>query len=223
MPALPTTRIAGVSDRIEPLLAAGGAPGRALVRELAQGRPWEVELGFGKGRYLLRRAAEDAAVRFLGIELVGEYFRLAARRRRRRGLSNLTLLQGDALYLLAAVLPRGFAAAVHAYFPDPWPKAKHHRRRLYDEQTVDLVLGLLRPGGRIFFASDHPEYGPVVAELLESRDELQVSRRERVWEDGPRTNYEAKYVAEGRSIVRVEGTLVGPVGEPCRSVLSAWG
>lgn len=218
---VPISRIADRGGEIEELLAAGDAPRRRLLRELGGGETWEVELGFGKGRYLLRRAAEGPARRFLGIEIVGEYFRLAARRARRRGLRNLTLLQGEALYLLCAVLPTGFASAVHAYFPDPWPKARHHRRRLYDVETVDLVLGLLRPGGRFFFASDHPEYGPAVAELLESRPELEVSRRDRVWDDGPRTNYEAKYVAEGRAIVRVEGVLVRPVAQPARSVLSA--
>jgi tRNA (guanine-N7-)-methyltransferase len=220
-PSVPITRIAHRGREIEELLTGGGRPHAELVHDLTAGDRWEVELGFGKGRYLLRRATEDAAVRFLGIEMVGEYFRLAARRSHRRSLRNLTLLQGEALYLLAAVLPAGFASAVHAYFPDPWPKVRHHRRRLYDRESVDLVLALLRPGGRILFASDHPQYGPEVAALLGARPELLVVRADRGWPDGARTNYEAKYVAEGRSIVRVEATLAGTVSEPARSVLAA--
>ncbi|HVS64202.1 MAG TPA: hypothetical protein VMT85_11950 [Thermoanaerobaculia bacterium] len=221
-PALvPPTRVTRGDGGIEELLAGGDERCARLLRELTSGALWEVELGFGKGRYLLRRAAEDPDLRFLGIEMVGDYFRLAARRARRRALRNLTLLQGEALYLLAAVLPREFASAVHAYFPDPWPKARHHRRRLYDRETIDLVLGLLRPRGRIFFASDHPQYGPEVAELLAGRCELEVAHHAGSWDDGPRTNYEAKYVAQGRPIVRLEATLIAPAGGPCRSVLSA--
>jgi tRNA (guanine-N7-)-methyltransferase len=218
---VPPTRVAGAGAAPEALFGDGAEPLRRLLAGLAEGE-WEVEIGFGKGRYLLRRAGEEPAVRFLGVELVGEYFRLAARRAARRGLDNLVLLQGEAQYLLATVLPRGFARAVHVYFPDPWPKGRHQRRRLFHEQTVDLVLGMLRPGGRLLFASDHPDYGPAVAELLESRTELAAHRRHEVWDDGPRTNYEAKYVEEGRSIVRVEAELIGAVPEPPVGVACAW-
>jgi tRNA (guanine-N7-)-methyltransferase len=169
---------------------------------------WEVEIGFGKGRYLLRRCQEDPDRRFLGIELAAEYHRLAVERARRRGLTNWAALRGDALYLLAAaILPAGFAAAVHIYFPDPWPKSRHHKRRLFEPETVDLVLGLLRPGGRLFFATDFLEYGELVAEILETCPGLRIERRDRPWDEGPRTNYEAKYEAEGRPILRLEGWL----------------
>ncbi len=186
--------------------------------------PWEVELGFGKGRFLLRRAAENPAGRFLGVELAAEYFRLAARRAARRGLGNLALLHGDALFLLSAVLPRGFAQAVHVYFPDPWPKSRHHKRRLFDPETVDLVLGLLRPAGRLYFATDFLEYGERVCAILAGYPGLE-QRRLPAWPDGPRTNYEAKYLAEGRPILRLEAmaasvaAVLHPAGE--QGVLSA--
>lgn len=170
---------------------------------------WEVEIGFGKGRYLLRRCLEDPQRRFLGIELVGEYHRLFVDRARRRGARNWVSLRGDALFLMSSVLPGGFAAAVHVYFPDPWPKSRHHKRRLFDPQTVDLVLGLLAPGGRLFFATDFLEYGELVAELLESHPGLEVRRRDRPWDEGPRTNYEAKYIVKGRPILRLQATLHG--------------
>ena len=109
--------------------------------------PWEVELGFGKGRFLLSRAAGEPERRFLGIEIAREYFALVAKRLARRGLVNLALLHGEALYLLSAGLPRRFASVVHVYFPDPWPKSRHLKRRLFSPASVDLVLGLLEPGG----------------------------------------------------------------------------
>jgi tRNA (guanine-N7-)-methyltransferase len=176
---------------------------RALDSLLPGGGPWQVELGFGKGRFLLRRAGETPGERFLGVELAAEYFRLAARRAARRGLGNLALAHGDALFLLAAVLPRGFARAVHVYFPDPWPKTRHHKRRLFDPETVDLVLGLLAPGGRLYFATDFLEYGERVSEILAGYPGLE-QRRLPAWPEGPRTNYEAKYVEQGRPILRLE-------------------
>ncbi|HEX2224296.1 MAG TPA: hypothetical protein VHN15_08825, partial [Thermoanaerobaculia bacterium] len=104
--------------------------------------PWEVEIGFGKGRYLLRRCQESPERRFLGIELIGEYQRLFVDRARRRNVFNWVALRGEAQYLASAVLPAGFADVLHIYFPDPWPKSRHHKRRLFDPESVDLVLGL---------------------------------------------------------------------------------
>jgi tRNA (guanine-N7-)-methyltransferase len=179
--------------------------------ELVPGRgAWEVELGFGKGRFLLARAAAAPERRLVGVEVAAEYYRRVVRAARRRGLENLLLLRGEALFLLAAVLPRGFAAAVHVYFPDPWPKSRHQKRRLFDPESVDLVLGLLGPGGRLSFATDHLEYGGEVEELLRSCPGLEVARRAAPWPEGARTNYEAKYLAEGRPILRLEATLLRP-------------
>lgn len=190
-------------------IAEGGAPLR--LDELVPGAtsgdtPWEVEIGFGKGRYLLSRCTTEPERRFLGIEVVGYYQQLFVERARRRGAANWLALRGEALYLLSAVLPAGFAAAVHVYFPDPWPKTRHQRRRLFDAQSVDLVIGLLRPGGRLSFATDFLEYGEKVADLLAGYPGLELRRRDGIWDEGPRTNYEAKYEREGRPILRLEGT-----------------
>lgn len=164
---------------------------------------WEVELGFGKGRYLLQESLAHPERRYLGIELVSKYYRLLQRRARSHGAENLVVVRGEALYLLASVLPRAFARAVHVYFPDPWPKARHHKRRLFDPETVDLVLGLLRPGGALYFATDFIEYGEVVVEILQSFPGLRVDLHPAPWPDGARTNYEAKYIEEGRPILRL--------------------
>lgn len=164
---------------------------------------WEVELGFGKGRYLLQQALAHPERRYLGIELVSKYYRMLQRRAQSHGAENLAVARGEALYLLASVLPRGFARAAHVYFPDPWPKARHHKRRLFDPETVDLVLGLLGPGGILCFATDFIEYGEVVVEILQSFPGLQVDLHPEPWPDGARTNYEAKYIEEGRPILRL--------------------
>jgi len=79
---------------------------------------WEVEIGFGKGRYLLRRCQEDPDRRFLGMEVAAEYFGMFVEKARRRRLANWIALRGDALALISAVLPHGFASAVHVYYRD---------------------------------------------------------------------------------------------------------
>jgi len=191
---------------LEPL----GEGSRALAALVPGEGPWELEIGFGKGRFLLARGAAAPERRFLGLEVAGEYFRLAADRLARRRLPNVALIHAEALYALSALLPRGFARTVHVYFPDPWPKARHQRRRLFSPASLDLVLGVLEPGGRLLFATDHLDYGAEVAAILEAHPVLAVERRRAPWPGGPRTNYEAKYVAEGRPILRLEVELVGP-------------
>jgi tRNA (guanine-N7-)-methyltransferase len=194
--------------------AAATAPvADSLSAEMASGGPWEVELGFGKGRYLLARAAAEPLVSFLGIEVVGEFFRLAAGRAARRGLDNVVLVQAEALYALDALLPRGFARALHVYFPDPWPKPRQKKRRLFEVDTVDLLLGVLRPEGKLHFASDHLAYAERVLEVLSTHPALRVEVVEGPWDDGARTNYEAKYMTEGRPIRRLIATLRG--AGPC--------
>ncbi len=169
---------------------------------------WEVEVGFGKGRYLLASALEQPSRRFLGVELVSKYYRMLRDRARRDGASNLLLVRGEALYLLSAVLPRAFASRLHVYFPDPWPKSRHHKRRLFDPETLDLVLGVLRPGGELCFATDFIEYGQRVGEILDGYPGLSVETLQAPWPDGARTNYEAKYMDEGRPILRLSASLV---------------
>lgn len=168
---------------------------------------WELEIGFGKGRYLLERAAMDPAVRFLGIELVSKYYRRVRDRAAKRGLDNVLLMRGEAQYLISAALPRAFARVVHVYFPDPWPKDRHHKRRLFEAGSVDLVLGVLQRGGSLLFATDALEYGELVRGLLESHGGLEVEPHESGWPEGARTNYEAKYLAEQRPILRLAARL----------------
>lgn len=201
--------------RLLPIYSLADADGEVHAEALRQGAavfhpsqvlsgdgPWEVEIGYGKGRYLLEQARARPDERFLGIEVVSKYFKMLRRRARHWGAENLLNVRGEALYLLGALLPRGFARRLHVYFPDPWPKAKHHRRRLFDHETVDLVLGALAPGGELCFATDFLDYGELVMELLESHPDLEVEPLHDPWPDGARTNYEAKYMEEGRPILR---------------------
>ncbi len=213
---------------VQPTLLWDGRAETDLVRErsplprerlAAGGKPLEIELGFGKGRFLLGRAEAREDQAFLGIEVASKYYRLARGRAARRGLSNLTLIRGEAIFLMSTTLAPGLASVVHVYHPDPWPKDRHHKRRLFDPETVDLVIGLLEPGGRLCFGTDFLDYGELVSELLASHPGVDVVGVD-AWPEGPRTNYEAKFVALGQPIVRLiatrrsaaAGDLIHPAG-----------
>ena len=208
--------------RLKALFTAGGrhwtlrdVSQPLVLDELLPGSgAWEVEIGFGKGRYLLRSGLEQPERRFLGIEVVSKYYSMLAKRARRQGADNLLLIRGEALYLLSAVLPKGFASRAHVYFPDPWPKSKHHKRRLFDPETLDLVLGVLRPGAELCFATDFIDYGERVREILTSTPDLLVEPLTDPWPDGARTNYEAKYMIEGRPIIRLRARLREGIERP---------
>ena len=160
---------------------------------------------------MLTRAAAEPERGFIGIESAAEYYGFVRRRARRLELDNVIALCGEAVYLIATCFVRGRAEAVHVYFPDPWPKSRHHRRRLMEVENLDVVLGLLRPGGKLYFATDHQEYGVAASALLLSHPELSVEVLAGPWSEGPRTNYEIKYEREGRPIRRLVATLVpGP-------------
>ncbi len=148
----------------------------------ARPRDWEVEIGFGKGRYLLDRARADPECGFLGIEVASKYYRRVRDRGKRDHLGNLILVRGEARYLLAAVLPAAFARSVHVYFPDPWPKSRHQGRRLLDPESLDLVLRLLKPHGVLSFATDYIEYGELVSELLRLHPALEVDDAHELWQ-----------------------------------------
>lgn len=195
--------------------------------------PWEVELGFGKGRHLLRSAQEASASgsearRYLGLEVASKYYRWVRDRATRRALENVLLIRGEAEYLLITALPPGFADVLHVYFPDPWPKSRHQERRLLGAASIDLMVDLLRPGGRLCFATDYLDYGEEVAGLLLDHPALTGRRLTEPWPEGPRTNYEAKYMREGRPILRLDAErrpataedLLHPLGRG--AVVCAW-
>lgn len=209
-PAAEAARVARGSMRPLRIWMGGAAPGAGeptlaeLETTLERRRgALEIEIGFGKGRHLLARAAADPASTFVGIESAPLYWEATTRRAARRGLDNLITICGDALYVLAVCLERECARAVHVYFPDPWPKTRHHRRRLLDVSTVDLVIGALVPGGALYFATDHAEYGAAVEEVLGRYAAVTVERLDGRWPDGERTHYETKYEREGRPILRL--------------------
>lgn len=162
--------------------------------------PLEVEVGSGKARFLVEAAAREPRHDFLGLELSLAYYRICRDRVARAGLANARVLRADGRRFVETLSP-GSVRAFHAYFPDPWPKKRQRKRRLFDAVSLEVFASRLEPGGILRIATDHPEYGSRLAPLLASVPSLETLPWDRLPEP-PATHYELKYRAEGRPIWR---------------------
>ncbi len=170
-----------------------------LVSMFGNTRPVEIEIGIGKGRFLIDAAKRDSNSNFLGIEWAIKYLRIAHKRTLNANLSNIRFLRADAREFVEFFLPSNSVQAYHIYFPDPWPKKRHHKRRLINAEFRVEVERTLCAGGRVWLATDHQDYFEVIMEVFE--DSLILEPVEMAWE-GTRTNYERKYMDEGKLIFR---------------------
>ena len=171
-----------------------------LESQFGNSHPVELELGIGKGRFLLDAALQHPEVNYIGVEQAAKYLRLAHARALRRGCINLRLVHGDAREFVEFFLAGASVRAVHVYFPDPWPKKRHHKRRLLDDAFLAEAERVLQPGGRLWLATDHDGYFESILEVLDRfRDVLEPV--EAAWE-GVSTNYEDKFVGQGKAIHR---------------------
>jgi tRNA (guanine-N7-)-methyltransferase len=118
----------------------------------------EVEIGSGKGLFLLAASQSQAERDFIGIEIAKKYAHYAAARLAKAGLNNGKVISGDALGLFREWFPDASLAAVHVYFPDPWWKARHKKRRVLNENFLRDVERTLAVGGRLHFWTDVEEY-----------------------------------------------------------------
>ena len=120
--------------------------------------PLEVEIGSGKGLFLLRGAKQFPEHDFLGLEVAGKYARFAAARLAKAGVPNARVAHGDAMMVVCELLPEASVQAVHVYFPDPWWKKRHHKRRIMNDRILGRIDLVLAPGGRLHFWTDVAEY-----------------------------------------------------------------
>src|ERR1043166_3086963 len=121
-------------------------------------RPLEVELGSGDGSFLAEYAASHPEQNFIGVERLLGRIRKMARKGERAKLTNLRGIRIESSYFLEYLLPPHSVAALHIYFPDPWPKRKHQRHRLINERFPTLAHQALAPGGRVYLRTDDREY-----------------------------------------------------------------
>ncbi|MGB2569115.1 tRNA (guanosine(46)-N7)-methyltransferase TrmB [Micromonospora citrea] len=136
-----------------------------------RGAPVVLEIGSGMGDATASMAAADPDRDYLAVEVhtpgIGNLLELV----QRHGLGNVRVARGDALDLVRA-MPEGCLDAVHVYFPDPWPKARHHKRRIIQPRHVALLRSRLRPGGTLHCATDWAEYAESMRDTLTADPEL---------------------------------------------------
>jgi tRNA (guanine-N7-)-methyltransferase len=118
----------------------------------------ELELGAGDGSFLLKYSGLHPERNFIGVERLLGRLRKIDRKGRRLGLTNLRALRLEASYVLEWMIQPGSLAALHVYFPDPWPKRRHWRRRLVNERFVELAARALKPGGHFHVRTDDAPY-----------------------------------------------------------------
>jgi tRNA (guanine-N7-)-methyltransferase len=169
-------------------------------------RPVEVEIGFGKGLFLLTEATSRPAVNFVGVEIARKYQLFAATRMAKRGLTNVRLAKADARLFLRDGVPSESCQAVHVYFPDPWWKKRHLRRRVFTLEFAAQCERVLRPAGCLHLATDVAEYFSVMVAAISSATRLKQlptpGGKAPAHDMDYLTNFERKSAKAGRPISR---------------------
>ena len=136
-------------------------------------QPLEIEVGTGKGLFLRNASGQTPAHNFLGIEIAFKYARYAGYKLAKEGRTNAVMFHGDGQKIFRETVPSESLEAVHVYFPDPWWKARHHRRRLMNEEFCQQIERVLRVGGRLHFWTDVQDYYEMAVETLHAHTKLE--------------------------------------------------
>ena len=176
-------------DYDEELLRFGALFGRSA--------PVVLEIGFGNGETLVQQAGEHPDLDFLGIEVhepgIGHCL-LAARD---AGIANLRLIRHDAMEVLVAMIPPASLARVNLYFPDPWPKKRHHKRRIVQPRFLDLVADRLSAGGSLHVATDWENYAEHIEAAVRESGRFECAERRVHSGDDPLDRPETKFERRG--------------------------
>ena len=167
-----------------------------------------VEIGCGKGTFLLSQAQAQPDCDFLGIEWAKKYYRHAVDRIGRWGLTNVRIIRTDAAQFIAHCLGDDSVGCFHVYFPDPWPKKRHHKRRILSPANAEQLLRCLKTGGTIRIATDHAGYfqhiQAVLHACLPSLEQTDFTPAAGTAEgEYTGTNFERKYLEEQRPIYTI--------------------
>jgi tRNA (guanine-N7-)-methyltransferase len=172
----------------------------------ANHNPVEIEVGFGKGLFLLNAGQARPERNFFGIEIERKYALMTATRLAKRGLANVKVTCCDARWFLKAHVGAGAVAAVHVYFPDPWWKYRHRKRRLFTEEFACQCVRVLAGGGHLHLATDVRDYFAETLQILRRFEPLTPvpppEAAAPTHDMDYLTNFERKYRREQRAVYR---------------------
>ena len=179
-----------------------------FVRIFGRSAPLHIEIGAGKGTFLLSQAKAQPGDNFLGIEWARRYYRYAVDRIGRWGLTNVRIIRADAAAFLADSVPDDCVDCFHIYFPDPWPKKRHNKRRLICPANVEHLIRCLKSAGQLRIATDHADYFEQIRTVLAAR-ENELKEIDFIRPAGAETgewagtNFERKYAKDQRPIYTI--------------------
>jgi tRNA (guanine-N7-)-methyltransferase len=172
-----------------------------LAQIFPKSQPLEVELGCGDASFLVEYARQNPGRNFIGVErLLGRISKLE-KKGRRAELQNLRGVRIESSYFLQYLLPPNSASALHIYFPDPWPKKRHRKHRLINEDFPALARAALVPGGKIYLRTDDADYFAQMVEVFGGSGEFQKIETP-VELAGLPTDFEMEFNARGIKTLR---------------------
>ena len=164
-------------------------------------QPLEIELGCGDASFLVEYARRHPDRNFIGVERLLGRLRKLDRKGSRAGLTNLRGVQIESFYFLQYLLPRHSAAALHIYFPDPWPKKKHRKNRLINVSFPHLARAALAPDGLVYLRTDDADYFAQMTEVFGGSTEFRAVETPAGLADLP-TDFEREFHARGIRTLR---------------------
>jgi tRNA (guanine-N7-)-methyltransferase len=179
-----------------------------FVRIFGRSGPVHIEIGSGKGTFLLGQATALPSENFLGIEWARKYYRYAVDRIGRWGLTNVRIIRTEAAGFIAEFVPDDSVDCFHIYFPDPWPKKRHHKRRFICPANLEQLIRCLKSSGQIRIATDHEDYFEQIKEVLSERNDVleEIDFIKPVAAESGEltgTNFERKYIKDQRPIYTI--------------------
>ena len=191
-------------DYLSAVLPLDEKPEKALdiaSIKAAPDTPLDVEIGCGKGRFLAAQARLHPDRHYIGIERQLKRVRSTSKKIVRAELSNAHVLRTEAFFAIERLFPPGSISICYILFPDPWPKRRHHRRRLFSPTFMDAIHTALTPDGEIQFATDHADYFEAATKLLKADERFEETAALQPSEE-QRTGFELIFLEQGLTINR---------------------
>ena len=180
-----------------------GERGWTFVAERAQGRPVIADIGFGFGESVLGYAISNPGELILGFEIHLPGVGSLCDALHSQGIDNVAIAQADAQLFLAEQVPDGALAGVRLFFPDPWPKKRHHKRRFIREHIVDLLAHKIAVDGFLHIATDIPDYADDAVSVLAADGRWLVDDDRSRPTHRPQTRFERRALTAGRPVCDV--------------------